>query len=305
MGAETFVSVFKKAGFNDLLLVSEQNEPDPNFPTTPFPNPEEAGVIDLAIEYAKKHNADLVIANDPDADRCAVAVNDPESGWRMLRGDEVGVILGKYLIENNKVAGKAFANSLVSSSLLAKIAEKNGVKFYETLTGFKWISKVENLGYGYEEALGYCVDPDNVNDKDGISAALLLAQLSGELKKSGTSLIDYLQNIGNEFGFHATDQISIRFTDLAKIDNLLSKISKNPPKELSGFALQSVEDLNLSKTMPTPGIRMKYAGEIRVIIRASGTEPKLKCYIEVVCNSKSEANLLISQIKQALTKVLS
>jgi len=305
VGAETFVSIFKKAGFNDLLLVSEQNEPDPNFPTTPFPNPEEAGVIDLAIEYAKKHNADLVIANDPDADRCAVAVNDPESGWRMLRGDEVGVILGKYLIENNKVAGKAFANSLVSSSLLAKIAEKNGVKFYETLTGFKWISKVENLGYGYEEALGYCVDPDNVNDKDGISAALLLAQLAGDLKKSGTSLSDYLQNIGNEFGFHATDQISIRFTDLVKIDNLLNKISNNPPKELAGFTLQSVEDLNDSKTMPTPGIRMKYANEIRVIIRPSGTEPKLKCYIEVVCNTKSEANLLISQIKQALTKVLS
>ena len=305
VGAETFISVFQKAGFNDLILVSEQNEPDPNFPTTAFPNPEESGVIDLAIEYAKKHNADLVIANDPDADRCAVAVNDPESGWRMLRGDEVGVILGKYLVEKNISTSKAFANSLVSSSLLAKIAKKNGVKFHETLIGFKWISKVENLGYGYEEALGYCVDPDYVNDKDGISAALLLAQLVSELKQSGTSLNDYLQSIGNEFGFHATDQISIRFTDSAAIDSLLSKISKNPPKELSGFALQSVEDLNLSKTMPTPGIRMKYAGEIRVIIRASGTEPKLKCYIEVVCNSKSEANLLISQIKQALTKVLS
>ena len=149
------------------------------------------------------------------------------------------------------------------------------------------------------------MDPEFVNDKDGISAALLLTQLVGELKQSGTSLNDYLQSIGNEFGFHVTDQISIRFADSAEIDSLISKIGKNPPKELSGFALQSVEDLNSSKTMPTPGIRMKYAGEIRVIIRPSGTEPKLKCYIEVVCNSKSEANLLISQIKQALTKVLS
>ena len=305
VGMKTLVNVFEKAKFSKPILVTEQALPDPNFPTTPFPNPEENGVMDLAIKYAKKHDADLVIANDPDADRCAIAISDEFQNWRMLRGDEVGVILGKYLIESGKLTGKSVSNSLVSSTLLSKIAKKYGIRFEETLTGFKWISKVSNLGYGYEEAIGYCVDPEIVNDKDGISAALLIAQLAGELKVKSSSLSDYLQSIGEEFGFHETEQISIRFSDVTEIDNLLSRIGNNPPDQLAGLALETIEDLSKAEKMQTTGIRMKYQNNVRVIIRPSGTEPKLKCYIEVVCDTKKEATSLISQIKQALTKVLS
>ena len=305
VGTEVFLKVFEKAKFVSPILVAEQVKPDPDFPTTPFPNPEEVGAIDLAIKYAKESNADLVIANDPDADRCAVAVNDPLSGWRMLRGDEVGVILGNYLIKNNKSASKAVANSLVSSTLLGKIAKKNGVNFHETLTGFKWISKVDDLLFGYEEAIGYCVDPTVVNDKDGISAALTVIQLANELRKDEVTLLDYLNTIGEEYGFHETEQISIRFSDLSQIDKLLSNVIKNPPIEILGNKLLRSEDLSALKGMPTPGVRLWYENQTRVIIRPSGTEPKIKCYIEVVSNTKDEAKSKVSQIKEALTKVLS
>jgi phosphomannomutase len=304
VGAETFIKVFEKSGFKAPIVVKEQVTPDPDFPTTAFPNPEEAGAIDLALGYAKENNADLVIANDPDADRCAVAINDPANGWRMLRGDEVGALLGHYLISNNSVRGVRIANSLVSSSLLGKIAKRYQLEFKETLTGFKWISKVEKLLFGYEEALGYCVDAKNVNDKDGISAAVVIVTMVAELKEKGLSISEYLEKIGQEYGFHSTDQISLRFSDLKQIDQLLNKVIDQPPAVLAGHALVSKENLNQSKSMPTPGIRLKYENEIRVSIRPSGTEPKLKCYIEVVAASKNEAESLISQIKQALTKVL-
>ena len=304
VGAETFIKVFEQSGFRSPIVVKEQVKPDPDFPTTAFPNPEEAGAIDMALAYAKENDADLVIANDPDADRCAVAINDPANGWRMLRGDEVGVLLGHYLISKNSVNGLRIANSLVSSSLLGKIAAKSGLEFKETLTGFKWISKVENLLFGYEEALGYCVDAANVNDKDGISAAVVIVTMVAELKERGISLNEYLEKIGHEYGFHLTDQISLRFSDLKQIDRLLKKVIDQPPTVLSGHALVSKENLSQSNLMPTPGIRLKYENDIRVIIRPSGTEPKLKCYIEVVAASKNGAESRISQIKQALTKVL-
>jgi len=304
VGAETFLKVFNSAGFSNLIVVKEQEKPDPDFPTTPFPNPEEAGAIDLAIEYAKREGADLVIANDPDADRCAIAINDPDHGWRMLRGDEVGAIVGKYLIERDRINNGAYANSLVSSSLLSKMAKKAGIEFHETLTGFKWISKISNLTFGYEEALGYCVDAKSVNDKDGISVGLLIAQIAGELRDGGVSLADYLNLIGDEYGFHKTDQISIRVTDLSIIQSLLNKVAANPPASLAGSALITAEDLSKSKSMATPGIRCYYNDGIRIIIRPSGTEPKLKCYIEVVSNSKSDAQLRCDLIKKELTTTL-
>ena len=304
VGAETFLKVFNSAGFSNLIVVKEQEKPDPDFPTTPFPNPEEAGAIDLAIDYAKREGADFVIANDPDADRCAIAINDPDHGWRMLRGDEVGAIVGKYLIERDRINNGAYANSLVSSSLLSKMAKKAGIEFHETLTGFKWISKISNLTFGYEEALGYCVDAKSVNDKDGISVGLLVAQIAGELRDGGISLADYLNLIGDEYGFHKTDQISIRVTDLSIIQSLLNKVAANPPASLAGSALISAEDLSKSKSMATPGIRCYYNDGIRIIIRPSGTEPKLKCYIEVVSNSKSDAQLRCDLIKKELTTTL-
>jgi phosphomannomutase len=304
VGAETFIKVFQKSNYNSPIVVEEQVKPDPDFPTTPFPNPEEAGAIDLALSYAQRNHADLVIANDPDADRCAVAIKDPADGWRMLRGDEVGTLLGHYLIGKNSTKGVRIASSLVSSALLAKIAYKNHLEYKETLTGFKWISKVENLLFGYEEALGYCVDPKNVNDKDGISAAVVFVTMVAELKQQGISVNDYLEKIGQEYGFYLTNQISLRFNDLKQINHLLHKVIDQPPILLLGHKLVSKENLSQSKSMPTPGIRLKYENEIRVIIRPSGTEPKLKCYIEVVATRKIEAESLISQIKQALTKVL-
>ena len=304
VGAETFLQVFKKAGFADLILVKEQEKPNPDFPTTPFPNPEESGAIDLALDYAKREQADLVIANDPDADRCAIAINDPDHGWRMLRGDEVGAIVGKYLIEKDRINNGAYANSLVSSSLLGKMAKKAGIEFHETLTGFKWISKISNLTFGYEEALGYCIDPKSVNDKDGISVGLLIAQIAGELRDAGITLSEYLNLIGDEYGFHKTDQISIRVSDLSVIDTLLNKVISNPPISLAGSGLISSEDLSKSKTMPTPGIRCYYNDGIRVIVRPSGTEPKLKCYIEVVSSSKADSQLRCDLIKKELTTTL-
>jgi len=304
VGAETFLKVFQKAGFAKPILVSEQEKPDPDFPTTPFPNPEESGAIDLALDYAKREHADLVIANDPDADRCAIAINDPEHGWRMLRGDEVGAIVGKYLIDKDRINNGAFANSLVSSSLLGKMARKAGIEFHETLTGFKWISKISNLTFGYEEALGYCIDPKLVNDKDGISVGLLIAQIAGELRDAGISLSDYLDLIGDEYGFHKTEQISIRVSDLSIISTLLNKFTSNPPTSLAGSSLISTEDLSRSKTMATPGIRCYYNDGIRIIIRPSGTEPKLKCYIEVVSGSRADAQLRCELIKKEVTTTL-
>jgi phosphomannomutase len=304
VGAQTFLQVFQSAGFANPIVVLEQEKPDPNFPTTPFPNPEESGVLDLAIKYAKRESADLIIANDPDADRCAIAINDPDHGWRMLRGDEVGAIIGKYLIEKDRINNGAYANSLVSSSLLSKMAKKAGIEFHETLTGFKWVSKVANLTFGYEEALGYCIDPKSVNDKDGISVGLLIAQIVGELRDAGITLTDYLNLIGDEYGFHKTDQISIRASDLSIIKKLLDMVIANPPADLAGSGLISAEDLSKSKNMPTPGVRFYYNDGIRIIIRPSGTEPKLKCYIEVVSNSKADAQLRCDLVKKELTATL-
>jgi phosphomannomutase len=304
VGAQTFLQVFQSAGFANPIVVLEQEKPDPNFPTTPFPNPEESGVLDLAIKYAKRESADLIIANDPDADRCAIAINDPDHGWRMLRGDEVGAIIGKYLIEKDRINNGAYANSLVSSSLLSKMAKKAGIEFHETLTGFKWVSKVANLTFGYEEALGYCIDPKSVNDKDGISVGLLIAQIVGELRDAGITLTDYLNLIGDEYGFHKTDQISVRVSDLSIIKKLLDIVIANPPSDLAGSGLISAEDLSKSKNMPTPGVRFYYNDGIRIIIRPSGTEPKLKCYIEVVSNSKADAQLRCDLVKKELTAIL-
>ncbi|MGX1485282.1 phosphomannomutase [Streptomyces griseus] len=283
VGTSVLTAAFARAGFPEPVLVAEQAEPDPAFPTVAFPNPEEPGAMDLAFATARRAGPDLVIANDPDADRCAVAVPDPsaEGGWRMLRGDEVGALLAAHLVDRG-VTG-VLAESIVSSSLLGRIADKAGLGYEETLTGFKWIARVEGLRYGYEEALGYCVDPEGVRDKDGITAALLVAELASVLKEKGRTLLDLLDDLALAHGLHATDQLSVRVEDLTVIADAMRRLRETPPTALAGLPVTSAEDLSLGTDAlpPTDGLRYHLTGA-RVIVRPSGTEPKLKCYLEVV-----------------------
>ncbi len=285
VGTETVEKVFAKAAYADPILVKAQTDPDPDFPTVAFPNPEEPGAIDLSLDVAREHDGDVVIANDPDADRCAAAINDGGT-WRMLSGDELGALFGEYLASNSpeKYRERCFANSIVSSSLLSKIANHHGIEFHETLTGFKWLAKLENLGFGYEEAIGYSVDPQTVNDKDGVSAAIALARIAGELKSQGSSISQYLKKIREKYGFHKTIQISIRVADLHNISRVLNSIRTAVPTEIAGYKVERFDDLlNPSGDLPpTDGVRFYLEEDIRVIIRPSGTEPKVKCYIEVV-----------------------
>jgi phosphomannomutase len=294
VGRDLVLAAFARAGFPALYVVPRQGEPDPDFPTVGFPNPEEPGAMDLALAAAAERHADLVLANDPDADRCAVAVPEAAGGWRMLTGDEVGALLATHLLRRLRepgsgTAGGTYACSIVSSSLLGKIAAAHGVEHVETLTGFKWIAKVAGLRFGYEEALGYCVDPYAVRDKDGVSAALLVAELAAEAKAAGRGLPDLLDDIASEHGVHATRQVSIRVAALREADAALGRLRAAPPESLGGRAVISGEDLaeGAGGLPPTAGLRYRLEGGAgigsgRVIVRPSGTEPKLKSYLEVV-----------------------
>ncbi|MFJ2159708.1 phospho-sugar mutase [Streptomyces sp. NPDC087856] len=292
VGKDVLLAAFARAGFPEPVLVAEQAEPDPDFPTVAFPNPEEPGAMDLAFAQARASDPDLIIANDPDADRCAAAVKDRTQGgsWRMLRGDEVGSLLAAHLVRRG--AQGTFAESIVSSSLLGRIAEKAGLPYEETLTGFKWIARVDGLRYGYEEALGYCVDPDGVRDKDGITAALLITELASELKAEGRDLLDLLDDLAVEHGLHATDQLSVRVEDLSVIADAMRRLREQPPTALAGLAVTNAEDLTegTEALPPTDGLRYTLDGA-RVIVRPSGTEPKLKCYLEVVVPVATHADL--------------
>ncbi|WP_426302642.1 phospho-sugar mutase [Arthrobacter sp. R-11] len=304
VGGETAVSVLKDAGFHDVSLVEEQALPDPDFPTVSFPNPEEPGALDLALAAADRLDADIVLANDPDADRAAVAARDPESGaWRMLRGDEVGALLGAHVVARsagNNDAGHepaasqaVFANSIVSSRLLSRIAAAAGAAHEETLTGFKWISRVPGLVYGYEEALGYCVAPELVRDKDGISASLLIAELAAAAKAAGQTVFDTLDELYLMHGLHASDQLSIRVADLGLLDAMMNRLRSDPPEAFGGSAVEQFTDLSEGSEQlpPTDGLLYLTRDQSRVIIRPSGTEPKLKCYLEVIVPVESAAEL--------------
>lgn len=314
VGAELFLNQMTLAGFKSISVVNEQEKPDPKFPTVPFPNPEEKGVLDLAINLAEKTSADLVIAHDPDADRCAIATKYDDK-WQMWRGDEVGAIIGRYLQRkfnyktDNRKLPAAFANSLVSGTLLGEIAKSHSINYSQTLTGFKWVSKVPNLIYGYEEALGYCVDPQKVNDKDGITAGLVLAELAFECKTRDISLRDYLNQIYRKYGWYLTNQISLRFEGIELAKEKLAQFQQNHPKELADKPIQEIFDLSAGYAgLPnTEGLIIFYGkkSEIRVIVRPSGTEPKMKCYVEVKDKSESVANKTLSLACEQLTRVLS
>jgi phosphomannomutase len=305
VGTKTLQRVFHRAGFPSLILVESQAQPDPDFPTLPFPNPEELGALDLALDTARTFDADLLIANDPDADRCSVAIKGRDNTWRALRGDEIGAILGEVMAKSAQSG--TLANSIVSSSILSKIAAHHKLNFEETLTGFKYIAKIPNLVFGYEEAIGFCVDSLTVNDKDGISAALLMAQIATDLKNDGKTLDDLLDEIWKTYGFHATEQISIRVNDLALISTLMTKLRSNSPSEIAGFKVLAMEDLLKPNNSlpPTDGLRFTLEQNIRIIIRPSGTEPKIKCYIEIVDPEKTIALSLLEQLRPSLRELLS
>ncbi|MGP3982115.1 phospho-sugar mutase [Streptomyces sp. KR80] len=321
VGKDTLTAAFDRAGFPPPTVVAEQADPDPAFPTVAFPNPEEPGAMDLAFAAARSARPDIVIANDPDADRCAIAVPDAtaEGSWRMLRGDEVGALLATHLV--HKRARGTFATTIVSSSLLARIADAAGpeVGYDETLTGFKWLARVDGLRYGYEEALGYCVDPSGVRDKDGITAALLVAELTAELKQKGRTLSDLIDDLAVEYGLHATDQLSVRVADLSLIAAAMQRLREQPPTALAGLTVTSAEDLThgSDRLPPTDGLRYHLAGDdergvqtARVVVRPSGTEPKLKCYLEVVVpvaaqDALEKARTTAATVLAALTTDLS
>jgi phosphomannomutase len=274
VGGAVLTAAFAEAGFPAPAVVAEQAEPDPEFSTVAFPNPEEPGAMDLLLALATAEGADLAIANDPDADRCAVALPGPD-GWRPLTGDQLGALLADHLIRRG--APGTYAATIVSSTMLRAICAARGVPYRETLTGFKWIVRAaEDLAYGYEEALGYCVAPGVVRDKDGITAALLVAELAAGLKADGRTVADRLDELDAEFGVHHTGQLSVRVDDLTEITRAMTRVREAPPAALVG-ELVTFEDL-----LPGNDILRLRTGSARVVIRPSGTEPKLKAYLEVV-----------------------
>ncbi|MEV6964931.1 phospho-sugar mutase [Hamadaea sp. NPDC051192] len=277
VGGQVAADAFVRAGFAEPHHVDAQWTPDGTFPTVSFPNPEEPGAMDRVIALAKQVNADIAIASDPDADRCAVAIPAPASpgGWRMLRGDEVGVLLADHLMRRGRRG--TYATTIVSSSLLKTLTAERGLGYAETLTGFKWISRsAADLCFGYEEALGYCVDPDGVRDKDGITAALVVAELAAGLKAERRTLADRLDEIAAQHGVYATDQLSVRVDDLTEISDAMARLRSKTPTTLLDEPVSSAEDL-----LPDADVVILRTGECRVVVRPSGTEPKLKAYLEV------------------------
>ena len=293
VGWKTLQAVMNSSGFDEPKAALEQRDPDPAFPTVAFPNPEEKGALDIAISLAKKNSVDVLLANDPDADRFAAAASNSTGDWVTLRGDQIGSLIGWWIIERAKLTGSklsgTFANSIVSSMMLESIAKSAGLPYESTLTGFKWVSRVSNLTFGYEEALGYCVDPNNVSDKDGISAAAMFMEMLAHLKSQGKTIWQVLDELALAHGLHATDQVSVRVTSSDQVALTMAGIRNTPPAKFGGLQVSSVDDLaiGLGELPKTDAVIIHLAGndqiqKARVIVRPSGTEPKIKCYLEVV-----------------------
>ncbi len=315
VGGEVFMRAVAGAGFAAPTKVAAQFAPDGRFPTVNFPNPEEPGAMDLSLVDARAQGADVIIANDPDADRCAAGI--PFGGdYRMLTGDEVGALLGWWIAERGRLDGTpatgVYAQSIVSGTLLERIATDAGLGYATTLTGFKWIAKVPDLRFGYEEALGYCCDPEAVKDKDGITAALLILEMVAALKAQGRGPQDVLDDLARKFGLYATSQLSVRVSDLSLISDAMTRLRADPPTSLGGREVVRMDDLanGADGLPPTDGLRFTLK-DARVIIRPSGTEPKLKCYLQVVVpvtgdiadargTARSEIEVLRSGVAEAL-----
>lgn len=306
VAGETFRRAWAAAGFDPLVEVREQAEPDPDFPTVAFPNPEEPGALDLVTAAATRVGADLVLAHDPDGDRCAVMV-PVDGGFRPLSGDEVGALLASHLLERGRIpAGGVLATTIVSSPLLERIAAAHGRRCVRTLTGFKWLARVPDLAYAYEEALGYCTDPTAVRDKDGITAALLVAELAAQCRAEGTPLQDRLDDLARRHGVAVSAPYSIRTTQAGRVERILA----DPPATLAGLPVEHVEDLTspTADLPPTPGLRLT-AGELSAILRPSGTEPKLKLYLHALgdpgpANLSDERSRLAALLETAAAELL-
>ena len=305
VGYEVLSKTLAKAGLPQPHIVADQVWPDGTFPTVNFPNPEEKGALDLAIEVAKKHNAEFIIANDPDADRLAVALPDAEGNWKPLHGNVIGCYLGWYLAKQYHAQGKkgVLACSLVSSPALAEIAKKYGFDSEETLTGFKYIGKVNGLLFGFEEALGYLVDPDKVRDKDGISAAIVFLDLVRSLKKEGKTLADYAADFTKEFGAYVSGQISIRVSDLSEIGKLMSALRHNPPAEVGGFKVATFLDHTKTDRQSDILVFVLENGS-RLIARPSGTEPKIKFYLDARGTDPKNADEVLAQFDESVRALL-
>ena len=313
VGAELSEALLRDAGFTQVFPVAAQREPDPDFPTVAFPNPEEAGALDLAIARAREVDADLILATDPDADRCSVAVPDATAGtgWRQLSGDEVGSLLGFAACSRPRPSAAApstVARSLVSGGMLDRIAAAAGVVPMVTLTGFKWIARTPEMIFGYEEALGLCSCPEMVRDKDGITAAVTMALLVDSLRIDGRTIQDVLDSFADRFGLHATAPVTFRVENVGLISAAMQQLRSAAPTELAGSEVVSVIDLNegYGGFPPTDGLMLFTAANDRVIIRPSGTEPKLKCYLEVILpgGTWEEARKRLDAISEELRGVI-
>ena len=282
VGGRLLEQLLTDAGFAPCVRVDAQFDPDPDFSTVAFPNPEEPGAMDLALATAERMRPDVIVANDPDADRCAIGVPTPGGDYRMLSGDEVGYALGWWASRRDS-SRSTLAQSLVSGGMLKAIADSSTLNYQQTLTGFKWIGRIPTLRFGYEEALGYCVDPETVRDKDGITAALAVMDLIAELKAESRSILDLLDDLARAHGLYATRQVSLRVADLSTIRTIMESLRSQPPTTVGKRAVETIVDLQQGTDLPpTNGLVLTLAGQGRIIVRPSGTEPKIKAYLQVV-----------------------
>lgn len=309
VGWETVSRILAAAGYPQPVTVDQQLKPDARFRTVSFPNPEEPGAMDLAFATGRRAHADFILANDPDADRLAVAIPDPtaEQGWRRLTGNEVGLLLGARAARAAEgTPGASLACSLVSSPGLASVAAAHGLDFHETLTGFKWISRAPGIVFGFEEALGYLVNPQTVRDKDGISAAVAVLGLAAEAHERGASLADLVAELGDRYGHFASGQVSVRVDDLAVIGNVMTALRSLPPAHIGGRAVASAEDLLQAAPGRPSGdvLRYRLSDGSRVIVRPSGTEPKLKVYIDARGESADGAVTAVAELEAGVRAIL-
>lgn len=317
VGGEFALDALALSGIDDVHVVEAQFAPDPDFPTVAFPNPEEPGATDLLLTLAAEVRAEVAIALDPDADRCAVGVPDrhhrhrgersdgENPGWRMLSGDETGWLIGDYLLSLLTDPSSALvASTVVSSRMLATIAAGYGAQHAETLTGFKWLARATAPGaallYAYEEAIGHCVDPDAVRDKDGISAAVLICDLVAALRSQGRTLSDALDDLARRHGVHVTSAVSRRVRDAGAA---MAALRANPPAVLAGIAV-NVDDLGQRRGLQRTDALVFTGEDIRVVVRPSGTEPKLKSYVEVRRAPADDLDTARTQAEQLRTELV-